>query len=210
MLRRLKAMTLMQLEGWTPQVEFWEEPGTLMDGLQLIRRVTVSGRRRLAHAYSSECMYLQRAYGCTMHDTVHAGPSQGSSTWHTYAQSMHMVVDAGEHSHVHHCMQEPAPVPCQKGAATHALSATSASNRCESPITSPHLLSCPCIYCQLNSVQVTQYWQSASACMIPLQPAAEPTLLTCPLPLPPCRPLAPLPRWPCGHPCTSRHHSCTC
>lgn len=45
MLRRLKAMTLMQQEGWMPQVQFWQEPGTLLDGLQLVRRVTVGALR---------------------------------------------------------------------------------------------------------------------------------------------------------------------
>lgn len=32
-LRRLKAMTLMEHHGWAPQVQFWQQPGTAMDVL---------------------------------------------------------------------------------------------------------------------------------------------------------------------------------
>ncbi len=112
MLRRLKAMTLMQLEGWTPQVEFWEEPGTLMDGLQLIRRVTVGGSRRLAHALlcvQVGAQVVHRYECCRMH--VVCWPITGQKHLaFTCRGVMHMMVDAGVHSHVHHRMCEPAPL----------------------------------------------------------------------------------------------------
>ncbi len=50
-----------------PQVEFWEEPGTLMDGLQLVRRVTVGGAWLLLGGGAST---LQRARARSPHQRL--------------------------------------------------------------------------------------------------------------------------------------------